>query len=304
MSVRVLARGVIAVALLARASDCVAQAWARSAKRDEVTDVTVFTLKTRSITSIRGVGGTPSFPYLVIRCEQGPEAGPEVFLSTTRAIDEEVLILRWDQQPPDTTGLWSYSRDYSALFADYPVKAVLDLATHKQLLARYYPFAEGGPQTVKFVLGPLAPFATDLERYCGLAFAPMIADYKAKLARERATNAQLAATARTAAAAERAAWNAATAKVVLTAGVPTDTALLVNQPLPIRPYILRVVSNTGATKTQFAVAASVEDGGARIWRVDGDTLRIDTPGKWLVTIKADGVSADHTLHITVTDSVP
>jgi hypothetical protein len=103
-------------------------------------------------------------------------------------------------------------------------------------------------------------------------------------------------------AATRAAWNAATAKVLLTATVPKDTTLLVNQPLSIRPYILRVISNTGATKTEFTVAATVEDGGPRIWRVEGDTLRIDSPGKWLVTFSADGVYADHTLHVTVTET--
>ena len=157
---------------------------------------------------------------------------------------------------------------------------------------------------MKFTLGSLAPFTADLERYCGLDFTPMITDYRAKVANERATDAQRAALARKAQAAERVAWNAATAEVILSPKTPTDTALSVNQPLPIRPYILRVVSNSGATKTQYALSATVEDGGPRVWRVDGDTLRIDSVGKWMVTFRADGVPANHTLYVTVTDSLP
>lgn len=288
--------------LIMQSSEALAQTWARSVKRDEVTDADVFTLTIRSSTSIPGSLGQPTFPLIAIRCENGPEAGPEVFLKTPRAIDEEVLIMRWDQAPPDTTRLWTYSRDYSGLFADYPVKVLLDLATHRKLLVRYYPFAEGGPRTLTYALGSLKPFASDLLRYCGLEIGPMVDDYQARLARENATDAERAAQVRKAAAAERAAWNNSVKTIVLVPSVPTDTTLSLNQPLPIRPYILRVINNAGTRMTDFSLSATVEDGGPRVWRVEGDTLRIDTPGRWMVTFRVNGMSADHTLNVTVTDA--
>lgn len=301
---RVIITNCALVGLLAVTASPIAVAqgtWQRSTKRDEMTDITIFTLVTRSVMPIRSPAGSATYPTLIIRCHSEPEATPEVYLNTSRVIDEEMLVLRWDQQPPDTTGLWTYSRDYSALFADYPIKVLLDLATHRQLLVRYFPFAEGSPQTVKFVLASLRPYAADINRYCGLELGPMIEEYNARATKERATDAQRSAAERKAALAERAAWDSATAKVLLVPSVPNDTTLLVNQPLAVRQYILRVTSNSGSPKARYSVGSSVENG-ARYFRVDGDTLRIDTPGKWMVTFQADGVSADHTLNVVVSDS--
>lgn len=149
-------------ALLLIASPLAAQVWTRTVKVDPLTDQPVLTLMRPAAEPVR-IRGRWITSAIAIICKR--EQGAAVSLRTGDVV-EPSIIMRWDKEMPDTTGLWTETIT-GTLAADYPNAIIEQLATHTQLLVRYFP-VDAPAVTTRFAIPSLRPHARDLLVYCNL----------------------------------------------------------------------------------------------------------------------------------------